>query len=139
MNALEARKQILIAESELNRAHLIEEIAAMKEGVGTLTHRAAALGPVTSSAAVLATGLAAFRRGQLISANARPSTLQRILNIAVLASIVWRSLRTQPRMLRKGSIKASLKDGKLDLEIPAPAKPREKPVGVKAPSRRRRT
>jgi hypothetical protein len=40
MNPLESRKQLLIAESELNRAQLVVDLAALTDGVRTLADRA---------------------------------------------------------------------------------------------------
>jgi hypothetical protein len=62
MNPLESRKQLLIAESELNRAQLVADLAALTAGVRAITDRARSFGSIASSAAVLVAGLAAFRR-----------------------------------------------------------------------------
>ena len=75
LNPLESRKQLLIAESELNRAQLVEDMAAMKADVRTLTDRAKTIGSLASSAAVLVAGLAAFRRSKSAPAGGKPSWL----------------------------------------------------------------
>ena len=75
MNPLESRKQLLIAESELNRAQLAGDLAALTAGVRTLADRAKSFGSIASSAAVLVAGLAAFRRGKPVDAVAKPSWL----------------------------------------------------------------
>ena len=64
LNPLESRKQLLLAESELNRAQLVVDLAALAADVGALTDRAKTLGSLASSAAMLVAGLAAFRRGK---------------------------------------------------------------------------
>lgn len=94
INPLESRKQLLIAESELNRAQLVGDMAALMAGVRTLTDRAKSFGSIASSAAVLVAGLAAFRRGKPVDASARPSRLQTILKGAGLISTLWLAFRS---------------------------------------------
>jgi len=97
LNPLESRKQLLIAESELNRAQMVGDMAALTVGVRTLTDRARYFGSIASSAAVLVAGLAAFRRGKPAGAGAKPSLLQTILKGAGLISTVWQVFRSQGR------------------------------------------
>ena len=97
MNPLESRKQLLIAESELNRAQLIGDLAALTAGVRVLTDRAKSFGSIASSAAVLVAGLAAFRRGKSVQAEAKPSRWQTILKGAGLISTLWLAFRSQRR------------------------------------------
>jgi hypothetical protein len=99
MNPLESRKRLLIAESELNRAQLVGDMATLTAGVRTLTDRAKSFGSIASSAAVLVAGLAAFRRGKSVAvdADAKPSRLQTILKVAGLISTLWLAFRSQGR------------------------------------------
>ena len=97
LNPLESRKQLLIAESELNRAQLAGDMAALTAGGHTLTDRAKSFGSIASSAAVLVAGLAAFRRGKLAGADAKPSWLQTLLKGAGLISTFWLAFRSQRR------------------------------------------
>ena len=46
MNPLESRKQLLIAESELNRAQMAGDMAALTAGVRTFTDRAKSFGSI---------------------------------------------------------------------------------------------
>ena len=92
---LELRKQLLIAESELNRAHLAQEWGAMAVGVRTLTDRAKSFGSIASAAALLVAGLAAFRRGKCVDADVKPSWLQIILKGAGLVSTLWLAFRAK--------------------------------------------
>jgi hypothetical protein len=94
---LELRKQLLIAESELNRAQLAGDMTALTEGVRTLTDRAKSFGSIASSAAVLMAGLASFRRGKPADAGAKPSWLQTILKGAGMVSTLWLAFRSQGR------------------------------------------
>ena len=51
INPLESRKRLLIAESELNRAQLVGDVAALTAEIHTLAERAKSFGSVASSAA----------------------------------------------------------------------------------------
>jgi len=89
LNPLESRKQLLIAESELNRAQMVGDMAALTVGVRTLTDRARYFGSIASSAAVLVAGLAAFRRGKPADGGAKFSWVRTILKGAGLISTLW--------------------------------------------------
>jgi hypothetical protein len=97
MNPLDSRKQLLIAESELNRAQLVGDMTALAAGVRALTDRAQSFGSIASSVAVLVAGLAGFRRGQPKDADAKPSWLQVILKGAGLISTLWLAFRSPGR------------------------------------------
>ena len=97
MTPLQSRKQLLLAESELNRAELAGDMASIVAGVRTLTTRARFYGSIASSAAVLVTGLAALRRAKPANGAAKPSWLQIILKGAGLVSTLWLAFRSQGR------------------------------------------
>jgi hypothetical protein len=97
MNPLESRKQLLIAESELNRAQLVGDLAALADGVRTLTDRAKSFGSIVSSTMVLVAGLAALRRGKTVDLDTKPSWLQTILKGAGLISTLWLAFRSRGR------------------------------------------
>ena len=93
VSPLELRKQLLIAESELNRAQLSEECQTMAHGVRELAHRAKAIAAWAPSAALLVAGFAALRRSKPAPAAKNSSWFQRILNGARLASTIWFAFR----------------------------------------------
>ncbi|HKI70726.1 MAG TPA: hypothetical protein VKA67_14155 [Verrucomicrobiae bacterium] len=93
MNPLESRKQLLIAESELNRAQLVQEWQTMTDDVHALARKARINGSRVSIAASLVAGLAFFRRKKSASAAAKPSWLQTILKGAGLFSAIWSKFR----------------------------------------------
>ena len=97
MNSLESRKQLLIAESELNRAQLVGDMAALTAGVRALTDRAKSFGSIASAAALLVAGLAALRRAKPMDAQGKPSRLQTILKGAGLISTLWLAFRSRGR------------------------------------------
>jgi hypothetical protein len=93
MNPLAARKQLLIAESELNRAGLAGDVTTLTAGVRTLTCIAKSSGSIALAIATLVTGVASFRRGKPAGAEAKPSWLQNILKITGLISPFWAAFR----------------------------------------------
>jgi hypothetical protein len=97
LNPLESRKQLLIAESELNRAQLVQEWQTMADGVRSVADQARTFSSVASATASLIAGLAAFQRGKPVDADAKPSWLRTILKGAGLISIVWQAFRSQGR------------------------------------------
>ncbi|MBC8000961.1 MAG: hypothetical protein H7X97_00110 [Opitutaceae bacterium] len=97
MNQLPSRKLLLVAESDLNRAQLVEDVVALTAGVRTVADRARSFGSIASSIAVLAVGLAAFQRGKPAAATVKPSWLQTILKGAGLVSTIWLTFRSSSR------------------------------------------
>jgi hypothetical protein len=97
MNPLESRKQLLIAESELNRVQLAGDGAAVTAGFRALTDHAISFGSIASSAAALVAGLLAFRRGKPLDAGAKPSRLQTVFKCAGLISTIWLAFRSRNR------------------------------------------
>lgn len=95
MNPLESRKQLLIAESELNRAQLTQEWRAMAADVHALASRARTIGSFASAAAALVAGVASFRRLKSGAAAAKPSWPQTILKGAGLVSSIWLAFRAR--------------------------------------------
>jgi hypothetical protein len=99
LNPLQSRKQLLIAESELNRAQLVQEWETLAEGVWSVAGRAKSFASIASSAAVLVAGLAAYRRRKSAPPEPKPSWLQTILKTASLVSTIWLAFRS-PRRAR---------------------------------------
>lgn len=97
MNALQSRKQLLISESEFNRAHLVKDLTALTADVHRLAERARAFGAIASSAAVLVTGLVALQRVRTGSAGAKSGWRQTIAKGAGLVSTLWLAFRARSR------------------------------------------
>lgn len=97
VNLLESRKQLLIAESELNRAQLTQEWVALTAAVRTFTGRVKSFGSIASASALLVAGLAAFRRGKRADADVKPSWLQMALKGAEAAGSIWLAFRARSR------------------------------------------
>jgi hypothetical protein len=95
MNPLASRKKLLIAESELNRAQLIQEWQTMAGEVHALTGRARTFSALASAAAALITGLLSFRHKQSAPVDKKPSWLKTILKGAGVVASVWQAFRPQ--------------------------------------------
>jgi hypothetical protein len=97
MNPLESRKQLLIAESEINRAQLVREWQTMTDEVRSLANQARTIGSFASAAATLVAGLAAFRRKKFAPVPEKPSWWRTIFKGAGLASSLWSEFRARPK------------------------------------------
>jgi hypothetical protein len=99
MKPLESRKQLLIAESELNRAQLVQEWHAMADEARSLVHQARTISSFASAAATLVAGLAACRRktSPPAPAPAKPSWGQTVVKVAGLFSTFWSEFRSSRR------------------------------------------
>jgi hypothetical protein len=95
LNPLTSRKELLIAESELNRAQLFQEWQTMADDVHALARKAGIIGSWVSVAASLVAGLASFRRKKPSPAAEKPSWWQTLLKGAGLVSTLWQALRPQ--------------------------------------------
>jgi N-acyl-D-aspartate/D-glutamate deacylase len=97
LNPLESRKQLLIAESELNRAQLVQEWQMMADGVRSIADRARNVSSLISAAALLIAGLAFFRRTRSAPGDEKPSWWQTLLKGATLAGSLWSKFRPRPK------------------------------------------
>lgn len=89
MNPLHVRRQLLIAESELNRAELCKEWQTMAGGVRGLAGRAKALGSLAATFAVVVVGLTTLRRGKPGAASNKLSWLSSAIKGARLILTAW--------------------------------------------------
>src|SRR5580704_7901879 len=94
MNPLKSRKQLLIAESELNRAQLVQELQTMAGGIKSLANQVRTIGSFASAAASLVAGIASFRRKKSVPDTEKSSWLQTILKGAGLISTIWSAFRS---------------------------------------------
>ena len=97
VNSPASRKQLLIAESELNRAQLLGAMTTLAAEVSVIAGRAKSFGLIASSVAVLITGLNAFRRDQRTDADTKPSWLKNIFKLVGLGFTIWPALRSPRR------------------------------------------
>ena len=97
LNPLVSRKQLLIAESDLNRAQLVQDWQAVADKVHSLANRAGIISGLAAAVGSLMAGLTTLRRKKSASASEKPSWLQTILKGAELMSTVWQVFRPQDR------------------------------------------
>jgi hypothetical protein len=97
VNALESRRQLLVAESEINRVRMLEEWQAMTEEGRSLADRVKTFGALASTAVVLAAGVSAFRRTKTMLTGAKPSWFHIVLKGAQLAGSTWLAFRARSR------------------------------------------
>jgi hypothetical protein len=89
MNDLETQKRLLIAESELNRAYLVQDISALSFELKSLADKATSIGTLTSSAVGLVTNLVILRQGKIQNPQEKSSWVQTTLNGITLVSKIW--------------------------------------------------
>lgn len=90
INPLTSRKQLLIAESELNRAGLVRELQSMADNVAALANRARTTGALVSAAALFVAGLASFRRKKAAAARCeKPSWWRTVFKSVGLLFTFW--------------------------------------------------
>jgi len=98
MNSLTSRKKLLIAESELNRAQLVEELQTIRDKFQSFANEARTIGSLASAAATLIAGIASFRHKKESAPVAeKPSWMQTILKGAGVVSTIWTVFRSQSR------------------------------------------
>ena len=93
MSPLESRKRLLVAESELKREQLSEELPAMAQGVRSFAQRIKTMFAWASAGALPLDGVTALRRTPTRSGDAKPFWLQKILKGAWVASTLWFAFR----------------------------------------------
>ena len=94
MNSLASRKQLLIAESELNRAQLVQEWQTMAGEVQALTTQARTISALASSAASSISGLMAIGRKKSVPAAEKTSWWRTILKGVGLFDTIWSEFRS---------------------------------------------
>jgi hypothetical protein len=97
MNQLEARKQLLIAESEINRLQLVAEWQTMADDVRSITHKARSIGVIAMAATSLLSGLMSFRRTKPAPASEKLSWWQTLLKGAQLVGSLWAEFSRPPK------------------------------------------
>jgi len=89
MNPLQSRKKLLLAESELNRAQLVQELDIVADDFYSLADRARTFATFASATASLVSIITSFRRKTSVPATEKPSWLQTILKSAPLIGSLW--------------------------------------------------
>lgn len=95
LNPLELQKQLLVAESDLNRGQMVGDMAALGEAARNFSVRIKTFGSLSASAAMLVAGFTAFQRARSTTAASKPSGLQTLLKGAGLISTLWLAFRSR--------------------------------------------
>jgi hypothetical protein len=93
LSPIEARKQLLIAESEINRLRLLEEWQALSDELGRLAERARSFDSMSSLITPLLAGLTSFSNNKPADEAPKRSWFRNIVVGARLTSTIWRALR----------------------------------------------
>ena len=93
VNPLALRKQMLVAESELNRSHLIQDWQMVKCEVHSLVNQARTVSSIASAVANLVAGLSSLRQKKSATAAEKPSWWQTLLKGAGVVSTLWQTFR----------------------------------------------
>jgi hypothetical protein len=93
---LTARKRLLVATIELDRAQLVDDFQTMAEEARALANQAKGISSLLSAVVALVAGFASFHR-QKPAAAEKPSWLQTVLKGVGLASSLWQAFRSQNR------------------------------------------
>jgi hypothetical protein len=94
MNSLELRKQLLVAESDLNRVQLAQEWQTVAEDVRSVAHRIRSFGSLAVSAASVISGLMALRKTKSAE---RRSWWGTMLKGAEWAALLWAAFSPRPK------------------------------------------
>ena len=97
MTPLESHKQILLAESALNRALLTEEWQTLADESAALARQAATLGSVVAGVVLLTAGYASGRRHPAPPAAAKTPWWRTLLTVATLVVSLWAEVRSSGR------------------------------------------
>jgi hypothetical protein len=97
LTTLETRKQLLLVESELNRAQLLNELSDFKNELHLLKNQVEAIGSLAASAAKLATTFSTIGTAfthRAAGENGKTSWISTLLNGARTGAVIWATLRS---------------------------------------------
>ena len=94
VNPVQARKQLLIAESDINRAEMLHEWQEISSGVRGFSDRLKSVGSLASAATLL---VSAFPLRNSQPSDGKPSWLNTIFKGAKLAGSLWLAYKSRRR------------------------------------------
>jgi hypothetical protein len=95
MTPLESRKLLLLAESELNRAQLLQEWQTLADEARALVRRVGTISSMAAAVASFVVGLTAGRRPAAAPAPEKPTWWRTLLKGASLAGSLWSEFRSR--------------------------------------------
>jgi hypothetical protein len=93
LNSLVSRKQMLIAESDLNRSLLSADWQTMAHVVGDIASRAKTISTWASTAALMMAGFTAWRNRTPLPGPGSSSWIHKIFRAARVATTIWLAFR----------------------------------------------
>jgi hypothetical protein len=93
LNPLESRKQLLIAESELNRVQLAQAWRTLADEAHALGEQARTIRSMASAVATLMAGLSSCRHKKSVPAAEKPSWWRTILKGVGVVGTFWQTFR----------------------------------------------
>ena len=100
LRALEVRKKLLLAEGDLQRALLLEDLTDLRAQSGRLAQRARSVVALASTAVVALAGVSAWRRKaatQEADSPSHPSWMNVLIKGIRVGASLWFALRSRPR------------------------------------------
>jgi hypothetical protein len=97
LTLLESHKQLLVAESELNRHQMVQEWCSLREGAQGMAGRAKSIGSVVSVTGMLMAGLGGLWRSKNLVAGGKTFWLPMIFKGAQVAASAWLAFRARRR------------------------------------------
>jgi len=97
LKKLEIRKELLVAEAEVLRTQLGQDLDLVHQGFTGWGERAKSVASYSSIAATVLAVISQFRRPRKTELNGRPSLLSTLLTGARTGSAIWAALRLRQR------------------------------------------
>jgi len=97
LKRLGVRKELLVAEAEVLRTQLGEDLDLIHQGFTGWSERAKTVASYSSLAATALAVISRFRRPHPAGRNGKPSLLSTLLTGARAGSAIWEALRLRPR------------------------------------------
>jgi hypothetical protein len=97
LKVLEVRKQLLIAEAEVLRTRMGEDLEVIQQGFKTVGAQAKTIASYASIAATVMAGFSALRSARKAKSNGNSSLISKLFTGLRAASAVWLALRSRQR------------------------------------------
>ena len=97
LTPLQSRKQLLVAESELNRVQLVQKFQTLTYEAQALASQARTLGAFASAAVALVNGVASFCRKKPAATVEKVSWWQTLVKGAGVAASFWTEFRPRTK------------------------------------------
>lgn len=94
LNALETRKQLLVAESEVNRTQLAAGLAAFRSEVHSIAAETRTVRAMITSAVILTSGLIGILRSRCTKTPSKSSWLDKLIHNANFLASIWQAFRS---------------------------------------------